>query len=107
MTSAWDTAVQKLESKSLQRMLGRPTLKQVNKIRGAMAEVYAEAKTSHESFPLGSIFGFSAAILKKDTYKLETTWSLVHRSDRTLTTTRSSKCTQMFPDARRKRNVLS
>ena len=59
-------------------MLGRPTCKQVNKMCGAIAAVYAKAKTSHESFPLGSKLGFSAAILKKDTYKLETTWSLVH-----------------------------
>ena len=37
-------------------------------MRGAIAAVCAEAKTSHESFPLGSKFGFSAAILKKDKY---------------------------------------
>ena len=95
MTSAQDTSVQKLESKSLQRMLVRPTRKQVNKMHGAIAAVYAEAKTSHESFPLGSKFGFSAAILKKDNYiaihntvatglsatdNLDTTWSFVHPS---------------------------
>ena len=68
MTSTWDTDVQNLESKSMQRMLRRPTREQVNKIRGAIAAVYDEAKTSHESFPLGSKFGFSAAILKKDDY---------------------------------------
>ena len=66
MTSARNTAVQKLESKLLQKCLGRPTREHVNKMRGAIAAVYAEAKTSHESFPLGSKFGFSAAILKKD-----------------------------------------
>ena len=74
-------------------MLGRPTREQVNKMRGAIAAVYAEAKTSHKSFPLGSKFGFSAAILKKDKYialhktvatgiaatnNLETTWLFVH-----------------------------
>ena len=68
MTSARDTDVQNLESKSFQRMLGRPTRDQVNKIRGAIAALYAEAKTSHKSFPLGSKFGFSATILKKDKY---------------------------------------
>ena len=58
MTSAWDTAVQKLESKMLQRMLVSPTRKHVNNMRGAIAAVYAEANTSHDSFPLGSNFGF-------------------------------------------------
>ena len=76
-------------------MLGRPMREKVNKMRGAIAAVYAEAKTSHESFPLGSKFGFSTAILKKDKYialhntlatvlsttnNLETTWSFVHPS---------------------------
>ena len=37
-------------------------------MRGTIAVVYAEAKTSHDSFPLGSKFGFSAAILKKYKY---------------------------------------
>ena len=68
LTSVRYTAVQKLELKSLQRMLGRPTREQVNKRRGAIAAVYAESKTSHKSFPLGSKFGFSASILKKDKY---------------------------------------
>ena len=50
-------------------------------------------KTSHKSFPLGSKFGFFAAILKNDNYislhntvatgiaatdNLETTWLFVH-----------------------------
>ena len=62
-------------------------------MRGAIAAVYAEAKTSHKNFPLGSKFGFSAAILKKYKYialhntlatglsatnNLDTTWSFVH-----------------------------
>ena len=74
-------------------MLGRPTREHVNKMRGAIAAVYAEAKTSHDSFPLGSKFGFSATILKKDKYislhntvatgiaataNLATTWSFTH-----------------------------
>ena len=64
-------------------------------MRGAIASVYAEAKNSHDSFPLGSKFGFSAAILKKDTYidlhnkvatglgataNLATTWPFIHPS---------------------------
>ena len=95
MTSSRDTAVQKLDSKLPRKMLGRPTRKQVNNMCGAIAAVYAEAKTSHESFPLGSKFVFSVAILKKDKYidlhntvatglsatdNLETTWSFVHPS---------------------------
>ena len=87
--------VQKLEQKFLQQMLGRPTREQVNKMRGAITAVYAEAKTSHESFPLGSKIRFSAAILKKEkcislhnavatgisaNNNLETTWSFVHPS---------------------------
>ena len=93
MTSSWDTAVQKLEAKILQRMLGRPTRKHVNKMCGAIPAVYAEANTSHDTFPLGSKFGFSAAILKKDKYialhntvstgiaatsNLATTWLFTH-----------------------------
>ena len=89
MTLARDTTVKKLEAKMLQQMLGRPTREHVNKMCGAIAAVYAKAKTSHDSFPLGSKFGFSAAILNKDkytalhntvatgiavTYNLATTW---------------------------------
>ena len=88
-----DMAVQKLESKLLQQMLERPMCEQVNKMRGVIAAVYAEAKTPHESFPLGSKFRFSTSILKKDKYialhnmlatgisatnNLETTWWFVH-----------------------------
>ena len=76
-------------------MLGITTREHVNKIHGAIAAVYAKGKTSHESSPLGSKFGLSAAILKKDKYidlhhtvatgiaataNLVTTWSLVHPS---------------------------
>ena len=66
--SARDTDVQNLDLKALQRILGRPTRKHVNKMHGTISAVHAEAKTSHDSFPLGSKFGFSAAILKKDKY---------------------------------------
>ena len=76
-------------------MLGRTTREHVNKMHGAIAAVYAEAKTSHNSSPLGSKFGFSAAILKKDKNialhntvetglsaiaNLTTTWSFIHPS---------------------------
>ena len=87
--------MQKLEEKTLQQNLGRPKRNHVNRIRGAIAEVYAEAKTSHNSFPLGSKFVFSAAILKKEKYialhntvatglaavaNLAATWSFIHSS---------------------------
>ena len=64
-------------------------------MRGSIAAVYAKAKTSHKSSPLGSKIGFSSAILKKDKYialhktvatgisatdNLDTTWSFVHPS---------------------------
>ena len=76
-------------------MLVRPTREHVNKMRGASAAVYSEAKTPHNSFPLGSKFGFSAAILKKEKYialyntvatgiaataNLAITWSFTHPS---------------------------
>ena len=95
MTLARDTAVQKLEAKSLQLILGRPTHEHINKMCDTIAAVYAEAKTSHGSSPLGSKFGFSAAILKKDNYidlhnivttgiaataNLTTKWSFTHLS---------------------------
>ena len=51
MTLVRDTAVHNMDLKLLQRMLGRPTREQVNKMCGVIAAVYAEAKTSHKSFP--------------------------------------------------------
>ena len=122
MTSAQETTVQKIELKSLQQMMGRPMRKQVNNMRGCIAAVYAEAKTSHKSSSLGSKFGLSAAILKKDKYitlhntvatgiyatnNLETTWLLVHPSR---LDTYDDTILQVHTDvsgARRKRNVLS
>ena len=93
MTLARDIAVQNLEANTLQQRLGRPTHNLGNEMRGAIGAVYSEAKTSYDSFPLGSKFGFSAATLKKDTYidlhntlatglsataNLATTWLFTH-----------------------------
>ena len=76
-------------------MLGRPTREHVNKMSAAIAAVYAETNTSHDSFLLVSKFGFSAAIPKKDNYislhntvvtglaataNLTITWSFLHPS---------------------------
>ena len=95
MTLERETAMYKLEAKTLQRMLGRPTHEHVKKMHGEISVVYDEAKTSHDSFPLGSKFGFSAAILKKEKYialhntvatgiaataNLAITWSFTHPS---------------------------
>ena len=69
MIHAKDAIASKLESKRLARVMGRPTRKAVNKTRGAIAAAYAEAKTSHPSFPLGSKFGFAAAVMLPDKYR--------------------------------------
>ena len=66
--SAREQAIVALEGVRLPRMMGRPTLKIVNKLRKAIAAEYAKAKTTHPSFPMGEKFGFSAAILKDYTY---------------------------------------
>ena len=50
------------------RVCGRPTLKCVAKTRKEMSAYYARAKTSHTMFPMGSKFGFAAAVLKAQTY---------------------------------------
>ena len=66
--SAREQAIVALEGVRLPRMLGRPTLKTVNKMRKAIAAEYAKAKTTHPDFPLGEKFGFSAAVLKTHNY---------------------------------------
>ena len=114
--------MQKLEAKKLQRMLGRPTHKHVNKMCGAIAAVYVEAKTSHNNFPLGSKFGFSAAILKKEKYIAlhntvatglaatstpATTWSFTHPGARTRMTILSSPSILIYPVARKRHSRLS
>ena len=95
MTSEKYSAVLKLKAKTLQQILGRPTREHVNKMCGAIAAGYAEAKTSHNSFPLYPKIGLSAAFLKKNKYialhntlanslatttNLATTWSFTHPS---------------------------
>ena len=122
MTSARDMAVQNLEVKSLQRILGRPTHEHVNKMRGAIAALYAEGKTSHDSFPLGFKFGFSATILKKDNYialhrivatgiadtaKLTTTWLFTNLSRLDTYNDTILAIHPKFSAARRKHSVLS
>ena len=54
-------------------MRGQPTTKNIAKTRGEIGAVFARAKTSHKVFPLGSKFGFAAAVLNaKNFIKLHT-----------------------------------
>ena len=57
--------IEALEIRLLMWMMGRPTMDNVNKSRSEIAAEYAKAKTTHNSFPLGSNFVFATAILKK------------------------------------------
>ena len=63
-SAARELTVKALEGRVLTRMPGRPTMRAVNKTRNQITAEYAKAKTSHQSFPLGSRFGFAAAIMK-------------------------------------------
>ena len=56
-------AIRALEGVRLTRMRGRPTTKNIAKTRGEIGAAFARAKTSHKAFPLGSTFGFAAAVL--------------------------------------------
>ena len=55
--------IQALEGVKLNRMRGRQTTKNISKTRGEIGAAFARAKTSHKAFPLGSKFGFAAAVL--------------------------------------------
>ena len=68
-SSARDTAIKSLEARRLARVIGRPTMKDVNKTRNEIAAEYAKAKTTHPSFPQGPRFGFASAILKKEKFR--------------------------------------
>ena len=63
-----ETTITSLDGKRLTRVLGRPTIKSVKKTRKEIGAEFAKAKTTHNSFPLGTRFGFAAAILKTKTY---------------------------------------
>jgi len=68
MSSAREATLTALEGKRLTRVLGRPTIKSVKKTRKEIAAEYAKAKTTHQDFPLGTRFGFAAAILSSTAY---------------------------------------
>ena len=67
-SAARELAVKALEGRVLTRMPGRPTMRGVNKTRNQITAEYAKAKTSHPSFPLGTRFGFAAAMMKTSRY---------------------------------------
>ena len=64
MSGVREATISSLEGKRLTRHLGRPTTAAAKKTRGEIGAEYAAAKTTHEDFPLGSRFGFAAAVLK-------------------------------------------
>ena len=63
MSSVREATLTSLEGKRLARVLSRPTIKSVKKTQKEIAAEYAKAKTMHETFPLGTRFGFAAANL--------------------------------------------
>ena len=50
-SSARDTAVKSLEGRRLQRMMGWPTMKNVNQTRNEIVSEYAKAKITHLQLP--------------------------------------------------------
>ena len=63
-----EATIKSLEGLTLTRVHGRPTFKGVAKTRRELEAHYARAKTSHTSFPMGTKFGFAAAVLKSNKY---------------------------------------
>ena len=59
-----ETMLKALEGKRV----GRSSYKVVDKTHRAIARDYVKAQTTNTNFPLGSIFGFAAAILKPVDY---------------------------------------
>ena len=68
MSAIRETTITSLDGKRLTRVLGRPTIKSVKKTRKEIGAEFAKAKTTHPFFPLGTRFGFAAAILNTKTY---------------------------------------
>ena len=91
MSSAREATISTLEGKRLTRVLGRPTIKSVKLTRKEIGAEYAKAKTTHNDFPLGTRFGFAAAVLSTDLYiaahnktnpdeELDPAWEFEHPS---------------------------
>ena len=91
MSLVREATISSLEGKRLTRVLGRPTIKSAKLIHKEIGAEYAKAKTTHNSFPLGTRFGFATAILTADTYitahkkanddeELDPAWEFEHPS---------------------------
>ena len=59
-----DATLWALQGATLERRPGRPTLKTVQATRNEILTAYAKAKTSHPNFPMGTRFGYAAAVMK-------------------------------------------
>ena len=91
MSSVREATISTLEGKRLTRVLGRPTIKSVKLTRKEIGAEYAKAKTTHKDFPLGTRFGFAAAVLGTELYiaahnkanpddELDPAWEFEHPS---------------------------
>ena len=63
-----DTSMKALYSRQVLLNMGRPTAKNVNKSLSEITAEYVKAKNTHSRSPLGSKFGFAAAIHKKEKF---------------------------------------
>ena len=63
-----EATIKSLQGSTLTRHHGRPTYKGVEKTRREAAQEFANAKTSHRMFPLGTKFGMAAAVLRAGKY---------------------------------------
>ena len=68
MSATTTAAMRSTEAVTLTKFPGRPTLRRVNITRDEISGQYAMFKTTHPDFPLGSRFGFAAAVMKQTTF---------------------------------------
>ena len=63
MSTARETMMAALASKTLTRHLGCSTPNAIKIVQKEIAKIYAVTKTSHANFQLGTRFGFAAVVL--------------------------------------------
>ena len=63
-----EATLKSLQGCTLTKQPGRLAHKGVAFTRRELSKFYARAKTSHKAFPMGSKFGFAAAVLKTKKY---------------------------------------
>ena len=68
MSSVREAMISTLEGNRLRRVLGRSTIKSVKLTRKEICAEYAKANSTHEDFPLGTRFGFAAAVFGTEIY---------------------------------------